>query len=195
MSDAAGTPVIVLNWNGWEDTFARLRSLREHGGGRPVWLVDNASREDRRDEAAALYPGLRAYRWDDNYGWAGGYNRVLRIALREDFEYVYLLNNDCLVTTETLQAVVDVAHTDSAAAAVGSYIAYTASPERLQFDGVPRLEGDRFVAEGLYLLTHSWPVPPEFVRRKLDRVRSSGLWSSVRRIYCPRRGSERHEGR
>ncbi|HEX6508987.1 MAG TPA: hypothetical protein VF221_15265 [Chloroflexota bacterium] len=22
MSDAAGTPVIVLNWNGWEDTFA-----------------------------------------------------------------------------------------------------------------------------------------------------------------------------
>jgi GT2 family glycosyltransferase len=148
MSDAAGTPVIVLNWNGWEDTFACLRSLREHGAGCPVWLIDNASRADRRAEAATLYPGLRAFRWDHNYGWAGGYNRALRIALREGYDYVYLLNNDCLVTPGFLQAVVDVAREDPAAA-VGSYLAYAAAPEWLQFDGVPRPEGERAVADGL----------------------------------------------
>ena len=48
MSDVVGAPVIILNWNGWEDTFACLRSLREHGDGCPVWLVDNASSDDRR---------------------------------------------------------------------------------------------------------------------------------------------------
>ena len=149
MSDVAGTPVIVLNWNGWDDTFACLRSLRAHGDGCPVWLVDNASWDDRRAEAAALYPGLRAFRWDDNYGWAGGYNRALRIALREGYDYVYLLNNDCLLTPGVLQSVIDAANDDASAAAVGSYIAYAATPEWLQFDGVPRAEGDRAVADGL----------------------------------------------
>lgn len=149
MSDVTGTPVIVLNWNGWADTFACLRSLHEHGAGCPVWLVDNASCDDRRMQAAALYPALRTFRWDDNYGWAGGYNRALRIALREGYDSVYLLNNDCLLTPGALQSVVDVAHEDSGAAAVGSYIAYAAAPEWLQFDGVPRPEGNQPVSDGL----------------------------------------------
>jgi GT2 family glycosyltransferase len=149
MSDLSTTPVIVLNWNGWDDTFACLRSLREHGDGAPVWLVDNASRDDRRVEAAALYPGLRTLRWDDNYGWAGGYNRALRIALSEGYDAAYLLNNDCLLTPGALRSAIAVARDEPAAAAVGSYIAYAATPRWLQFDGRPRPEGERAVADGL----------------------------------------------
>src|SRR5579864_887621 len=134
MTDAARTPVIVLNWDGWEDTFACLCSLREHGQGCLSWLVDNASSTDRRSEAEALYPGLRTFRWDENYGWAGGYNRALAIALREGYDYVFLLNNDCLPTSGFLQAVIDVADAHPDTAAVGSYIAYAAAPEWLQFD-------------------------------------------------------------
>ncbi|HEX6508444.1 MAG TPA: glycosyltransferase family 2 protein [Chloroflexota bacterium] len=181
MSDTSGTPVIVLNWNGWEDTLACLRSLRAHGDGCPVWLVDNASRDDRREEAAEIYPGLQAFRWDDNGGWAGGYNRALRIALREGYEYVYLLNNDCLPTPGFLQAAVDVACTDPGVAAVGSYIAYAASPEWLQFDGMPRVEGDRAVSDGLFTETAS-------------RLSGAGMLVSMRalaecglfdeRLYC-----------
>jgi GT2 family glycosyltransferase len=111
--------------------------------------VRSGSCDDRRAEAAVLYPGLRAFRWDDNYGWAGGYNRALQTVLREGYEFVYLLNNDCLLTAGFLQAVIDVAREDPAAGAVGSYIAYAATPEWLQFDGAPRLEGDRAVADGL----------------------------------------------
>lgn len=149
MTGTAGTPVIVLNWNGWEDTFTCLRSLREYGDCCPVWLVDNFSAEDRREEAVALCPGLRAFRWDDNYGWSGGYNRALQIALHEGYEYVYLLNNDCLAAPGFLQAVVDVAREDPGAAAVGSYIVYAATPQWLQFDGVPRPEGERPLADGM----------------------------------------------
>ena len=149
MVDSPGTPVIVLNWNGWDDTFACLTSLRKHGDGCVVWLVDNASFDDRRAEASRLYPGLRTFRWDDNYGWAGGYNRALRAALHEGYEYVYLLNNDCLVTAGFLQDAVETANEDPRAAAVGSYIAYAAAPEWLQFDGVPHDEGDRATAQGL----------------------------------------------
>jgi GT2 family glycosyltransferase len=139
----------VLNWNGWDDTFACLRSLHEFGEGCPVWLVDNASRDDRCEEAAALYSGLRTFRWDDNYGWAGGYNRVLRLVLDEGYDYAYLLNNDCLLTPGFLSAVLDVARDEPGAAAVGSYLAYAAAPEWIQFDGLARAEGHRSVVGAL----------------------------------------------
>jgi GT2 family glycosyltransferase len=150
MNDLADTPVIVLNWNGWDVTFACLRSLREHGGGCQVWLVDNGSCDDRRAEAAALYPGLRTFRWDSNYGWAGGYNGALRVALREGYTYAYLLNNDCLVTSGFLQEVLDVASSTPHAAAIGSYILYASAPRWLQFDGQPRDVGQRAVGDGIF---------------------------------------------
>jgi GT2 family glycosyltransferase len=142
-------PVIILNWNGWEDTFACLQSIRKQGDECQVWLVDNGSKNDRRDEAALLHPGLRTLRWDDNYGWAGGYNRALRMALDEGHRFAYLLNNDCLVTPWFLRSAVDAATGHPDIAAVGSYIAYAAAPDWLQFDGAPNDEGDRPVAGGL----------------------------------------------
>ncbi len=169
MSEPAGTPVIVLNWNGWDDTFECLQSLREHGDGCPVWLVDNASREDRRAEATALYPGLRVFRWDDNYGWAGGYNRALRVALHDGYEYVYLLNNDCLLTPGALQSVLDVARNDRTTAAVGSYIAYAPTPYWLQFDGVPRAADDHIEAHNL-------------CTRETERLSGAGMLVRMRAI-------------
>lgn len=181
MNDVAATPVIVLNWNGWDDTFACLRSLHEHGDGCPVWLVDNASRHDRRAQAAALYAGLRAFRWDDNYGWTGGYNRALRIALHEGYDYVYLLNNDCLLTPGALRSVIDVAHHNGSAAAVGSYIAYASSPQWLQFDGVPRSEGQRAVADGL-TTTRTRRLSGAGMLVRLHALRECGFFDE--RLFC-----------
>jgi GT2 family glycosyltransferase len=181
MSDLTATPVIVLNWNGWDDTFACLRSLREHGDGASAWLVDNASRDDRRAEAAALYPGLRTLRWDDNYGWAGGYNRALRIALSEGYDTAYLLNNDCLLTPEALRSVIAVARDEPAAAAVGSYIAYAASPEWLQFDGRPRTEGERAVADGL-TTRQTGRLSGAGMLVKTQALRECGLFDE--RLFC-----------
>lgn len=161
------TPVIVLNWNGWEDTFACLRSLQEQGEGCRVWLVDNASCQDRSSEAAALYPGLRAFRWDDNHGWAGGYNRALQIARQEGHAYVYLLNNDCRPTGGFLRRAMEVAGEEPGAAAVGSYIAYAAAPEWLQFDGSPHDEGERPVSDGL-------------ITRQTTRLSGAGMLVNMR---------------
>ena len=173
--------MIVLNWNGWDDTFACLQSLREHGAGCVVWLVDNASQDDRRADAAALYPGLRTFRWTDNYGWAGGYNRALQIALREGYDSVYLINNDCLLTPGALESVLDVARDNAHAAAIGSYIAYAAAPEWLQFDGVPRAEGDRAVAAGLPTRrTHRLSGAGMLVR--MQAMRACGLFDE--RLFC-----------
>lgn len=135
MDHEARVAVIILNWNGWDDTLACLQSLADIGCCDNVWLVDNASISDRSDEMVAIFPSLRVLRWDENYGWAGGYSRALQIAISEGFEFAYLLNNDCVVTVGTLGAVVEVARSNERLAAVGSTLAYAEQPEHLQFDG------------------------------------------------------------
>jgi hypothetical protein len=125
----------VLNWNGWEDTFRCLASVRDAAESSNVWLVDNGSTVDRSAEAAAVLPGLRILRWTQNYGFAGGYNRALRIAAAEGHAFAYLLNNDCTVRPGFLRAVAEVVLADAGLAAVGSCIVYETWPEYAIFDG------------------------------------------------------------
>lgn len=181
MDDVATTPIIVLNWNGWDDTFACLRSIREHADGCVVWLVDNASQDDRQADAAALYPGLRTFRWPDNYGWTGGYNRALQIALCEGYDNVYLLNNDCLLTPGALQSVLKVAHDNAGAAAVGSYVAYAASPDWLQFDGMPRAVGERAIAHGLPT-SRTYRLSGAGMLVRMQALHACGLFDE--RLFC-----------
>jgi GT2 family glycosyltransferase len=133
--NASNVPVILLNWNGWEDTFTCLDSIALIREKVEVWLVDNGSNIDRTDEAVAAYPGLRVLKWNENLGWAGGYNRALRLASQEGYEFAYLLNNDSTVTTGFLSEAVDVCRADPAIAAVGSCIAWMDSPGYIMFDG------------------------------------------------------------
>jgi GT2 family glycosyltransferase len=127
-------PVIVLNWNRWEHTFACLRSLKAAADVRTVWLVDSASTVDRSKEAEQILHGLRFVRLDQNYGFAGGMNRALRIAAQEGFDFAYILNNDCLVTPGFLRNALEVALVH-AVAVVGSRIAYADESNSVMFDG------------------------------------------------------------
>jgi prepilin-type processing-associated H-X9-DG protein len=132
--DVVETPVIVLNWNGWEDTFDCLRSLAASSDVTAVWLVDNGSTANRSDEALAILPGLRLISISQNSGFAGGMNRALRIAVAEGYSFAYLLNNDCKVARGFLRATLD-ATGDSKVAIVGSRIAHAGATNSLFFDG------------------------------------------------------------
>jgi GT2 family glycosyltransferase len=147
---ASSVPVMILNWNGWEDTFACLRSIRDTGEEHEVWLVDNGSIDDRSTEARATYPGLRLLKLEDNYGWAGGYNRALSVAEGEGYEFAYLLNNDCTVESGFLSTSLQVGLAHSDLAAVGSMVSYVEPPGFIMFDGRYYDPGDKIAG----------PVPP-----------------------------------
>lgn len=133
-ANVAGTPVIIANWNGWEDTFRCLRSLAKASDVKAVWLVDNGSDIDRSEEARRLWPGLRVVSLGQNFGFSGGMNRAMRIAAAEGYRFVYLLNNDSTVVPGFLRATLDAAH-DSDVAIVGSRIGFAEAPNFLSFDG------------------------------------------------------------
>ena len=90
---------IVLNWNGIEDTKQCLASLFEQDyKNQTVVLIENGSTETGTSEAIEelqkTYPSLVVLKNEQNLGFAGGVNTGIRYALKKDFDFVALFNND-----------------------------------------------------------------------------------------------------
>ena len=134
MSSSLDTPVIILNWNGWDDSLACLESVARADGARNVWLVDNGSAVSREEEVAARFPSVRIILLGENYGWAGGYNRALEIAQDEGYRTAYLLNSDAVVDEGFLREVHDTYASNANVASVGSCIVRT--------DGLVKFDGE-----------------------------------------------------
>jgi GT2 family glycosyltransferase len=98
MSDATTAPLVslvVLNWNGYDDTHECLESLRRLAYPRyRVIVVDNASSDDSPARIAAAHPEAEVVRCPRNLGIAGGYNAGIRAALAGGADYVVPMNND-----------------------------------------------------------------------------------------------------
>jgi GT2 family glycosyltransferase len=87
------TAVVILNWN-TKDYLSRfvpllLDSLEGMDAG--LWVVDNASTDGSAELVASEFPTVGLIRFEDNYGFTGGYNRALaQIAA----DYYVLINSD-----------------------------------------------------------------------------------------------------
>ncbi len=87
--------LVILNWNGYDDTQECLESLR--GLAYPncrIIVVDNASRDDSPDRIAAEYPDIELVRCTHNRGIAAGYNAGIQVALQRGADYIVPMNND-----------------------------------------------------------------------------------------------------
>jgi GT2 family glycosyltransferase len=90
--------LVVLNWNGYDDTHECLLSLRTLAyGNYRVLVVDNASVDDSPQHIAAEHPEAELVRIAVNHGIAAGYNRGIEAALAGGAEYVVIMNNDLVV--------------------------------------------------------------------------------------------------
>ncbi len=102
--------VIVLNWNGAEDTAACLESLRAVSVPPGVtWtrlVVDNGSTDGSLDTLPGRFPEVRFLATGENLRWAGGNNRGLELSRAEGADGVFLLNNDTLVEPGALAELV-----------------------------------------------------------------------------------------
>jgi GT2 family glycosyltransferase len=99
VNPAPNIAVVILNWNG-VSLFSRflpsvLTNSREEGV--TIYIADNGSTDGSIDFLRENFPTVCLISLDQNYGFAGGYNRVLQ-QIKADF-YV-LLNSDVEVTPD-----------------------------------------------------------------------------------------------
>ena len=98
------TSVIIVNYNGADDTRQCLDSLSRVSPTPKMIVVDNASTEGGVEEAMADYPGVELIHSSVNVGFGRGNNLGIRRALSEtDCEFVFLLNNDATVEPQTIR--------------------------------------------------------------------------------------------
>lgn len=133
--------IIVLNWNGKEDTLACLRSLR--GLRYPnlrIVVVDNGSRDGSEAAVRDAFPDLEFLQTGENLGFAGGNNQGLRWGLQQGADYVLVLNNDTEVDSGLVDALVDRAESDPDIGIVGASIAYADRADALWAFGGGRFD-------------------------------------------------------
>lgn len=125
-------PVLILNYNGWDDTIAGLAAMRGHVA--DLWLIDNGSPVDRLSEVAGMFPEVRLMPIGENLGYAGAYNRAVDLAAAEGAEAVYILNNDAALRPGALDAALATLTATPDIAAVGSMM-LDQGGRRVFFDG------------------------------------------------------------
>lgn len=210
--------VIVLNWNGWQDTIECLESLlclhqsevqivvvdngsTDDSCNRILeWAVahsereaDNATRNSQDDGSTVLFasPGLVVLEAGVNGGYAAGNNVGIRWALAHTVcEFIWILNNDCVVDPESLARMMTVMSEDLQVQICGSTIRSYRERNRILMTGGTHLSHVTF---------HSTPVvlsardcTQEAIRKRVSYI--SGACMLVRRLLFEKIGllSERY---
>ncbi|MCA9955676.1 MAG: glycosyltransferase family 2 protein, partial [Anaerolineales bacterium] len=90
--------IVLLNWNGAEDTIACLHPLLDWRAVRPFLIVvDNASEGDDVAQIRQALPGALLIPNETNEGFSGGSNRGMEVALAQGDAPILLLNNDAVI--------------------------------------------------------------------------------------------------
>src|SRR5215469_13023071 len=91
--------IVVLNWNGWQDTLKCVRSLdsMEYRNWHAV-IVDNGSTDDSVKRLREVCSEVLLLETHKNLGFAAGNNAGIRRALENGADYVFVLNNDTTVS-------------------------------------------------------------------------------------------------
>ncbi len=83
--------IVILNWNGVGMMQRFLPDIVKYSPDAEVVVADNASTDDSIDWLQANLPEVRIVQLDQNYGFAGGYNRALK---HVEADYFLILNSD-----------------------------------------------------------------------------------------------------
>jgi hypothetical protein len=126
----AHVAIIILNWNGCDDTMACLHSLQ--GLNYPdyeIIVVDNGSTDNSIASIRMAFPQVRLIEAGANLGFVGGNNLGLDQADQTGADYSLLLNNDTEVAPDFLQQLIDVMEADASVGATGPLTYYFADPK------------------------------------------------------------------
>jgi len=129
--------IIILNWNGKEDTIKCLQSLRKtRYSNYEIVVVDNGSTGDDVKVLGEIFGDyIHIIKNDRNYEFAEGNNIGMRYALKKDTDYILLLNNDTVVDPEFLTELVTMAESDPRFGILGSKIYFYDNPNKIWFAG------------------------------------------------------------
>ena len=137
--DSKGLPkvfVIVLNWNGKDDTIECIESLKKvNYPNFQIVVVDNGSTDGSMSVLRAGYPDITIIENGRNLGYAEGFNTGLKYGYKNGADYFLIVNNDTVIDSQALLELVKVAEQDARIGFVSGKVYFYDEPSRLQTVG------------------------------------------------------------
>lgn len=122
--------IIVLNWNGYQDTKRCLQSLGDiNYSNYRVYVVDNGSSDESGKRIANEFDWCHILQSQRNRGFAGGNNIGIHRALSDNMDYILLVNNDVEVEEDFLTPLVNTSENHRNVGIVGGVILHSNKEE------------------------------------------------------------------
>ncbi|RZK42340.1 MAG: glycosyltransferase family 2 protein [Pedobacter sp.] len=165
----ASVAVVILNWNGKKLLEKFLPSVVESVYSNLQIIVgDNASTDGSVEYMKENYPSIRIIQNEINYGFAGGYNKILA---QVEADYFVLLNSDVEVPKIWIEPVIRLMETDDKIMVAQPKIKWQKQKNQFEYAG----------AAGGFMDLHGFP----FCRGRLfDHVEADhGQYNSSTEIF------------
>ncbi len=109
MSSTPRVSIILVNWNGAEDTVECVQSLKEcKYTNIQIIIVDNNSKGNEAELLKEKFgSSIEVLKNKTNLGFAGGVNTGINFALRRGSDYILLINNDTVVEPDFLNYLIE----------------------------------------------------------------------------------------
>lgn len=147
------TAVILVNWNGADDTIACLESLSRVEESHFVVIADNNSTDDsvqrisewlkKKSEVSPVVEGYQLLQLDANYGFAIGNNKAVTFAMQRNPDFCMLLNNDTEVEPDFLKRLTEYACNNRDIKVLSPCICYYYDKQKVWFSGGKLTFGSR----------------------------------------------------
>lgn len=141
----AKTCIIIPNWNGIEYISDCLISLEKQSLRVDVIIVDNGSKDGSPTLIKSKFSNVELLEFVDNAGFSGGVNRGIKHALKSDYDYIILFNNDAAADKDWVKNLVSAADKKTEAGIItGKFM---------------RMDKKHLDSTGEFYSTHAIPFP------------------------------------
>lgn len=128
--------IIILNWNGLNDTIECLESIRKIDyPNYDIIVIDNGSTDSSPEILKMKFSEITLIANKKNLGYAEGNNVGIRYALKNRADYIFILNNDTIVDSAILKEFINAAEEHKDAGIFGAKIYYYSEPTKIWFTG------------------------------------------------------------
>lgn len=105
--------ILVLNYCSLRDTLACVETIREiEYPNFRLLVIDNNSPDGSGEELASKINAIELLRLPENIGYAGGNNAGFKIALNNSAEYVFVVNPDVRLPSDSLSRYIELLESD-----------------------------------------------------------------------------------
>jgi GT2 family glycosyltransferase len=164
----ASATIVILNYNGKKYLEKFLPGILKTNNNYPVVIGDNASTDNSRAFLRAQYPEVKLIEFDKNYGYCGGYNRLIA---QIETDLVVIMNSDVSTSSNWLTPLINFLENHPETAAVQPKILAETNPEYFEYAG----------ASGGYLDKFGYPFCRGRVFNHIEK--DTGQYDEVKEIF------------